>query len=103
MSRARLCAALAALASERRCETYGVLAARIGLEGPGRIAHLTTMLEELMEEDAHAGRPLRAALVVGRASGGLPAHGFFLKALELGFKVSDPAMFHRMQLNLLFS
>ncbi len=37
-----------------------------------------------MEADAAQGRPLRAALVVGRLNGDQPAAGFFLKAAELG-------------------
>ncbi|TVP70616.1 MAG: hypothetical protein EA339_12725 [Rhodobacteraceae bacterium] len=93
MSAARLEAALADCAKARRSVTYGALAAEIGLDGPGRIARLTTFLEALMEVDAAAGRPLRAALVIGRSSGGLPARGFFLKAQALGYDVSDAAAF----------
>lgn len=37
-----------------------------------------------MEEDAAAGRPLLAAVVVSRTRQGLPAPGFFAKARELG-------------------
>lgn len=93
MSMARLEAALADYAKAGRCVTYGALAVEIGLDGPGRIARLTTLLESLMEQDAMAGRPLRAALVIGRSSHSLPARGFFQKAEALGFEVSDPAAF----------
>jgi hypothetical protein len=37
-----------------------------------------------MGEDAAAGRPFLAALVVGRARGGLPARGFYERAAALG-------------------
>ncbi|NBZ87970.1 hypothetical protein [Stagnihabitans tardus] len=69
--------------------TYGALAKVLGL----RMAELTTALEALMEADAGQGRPLRAALVCGRLTPGLPAPGFFLKAEALGMDVSDPVAF----------
>lgn len=94
--------ALTQLAKRRATTTYGALAADLELTGPGRIARLTTALETLMEQDAVANHPLRAALVVGRASGGLPARGFYDKAQTLGHDVSDPAAFHARQLNALF-
>lgn len=83
----RLEARLAALAAAGETVTYGALARDLGL----RMAELTTALEALMEEDARAGRPLRAALCEGRFAGGLPARGFFDKAAELGFDTSDAA------------
>lgn len=82
----RLEARLAALAAAGETVTYGALARDLGL----RMAELTAALEALMEEDARAGRPLRAALCEGRFAGGLPARGFFDKAAELGFDTSDP-------------
>ncbi|MCL1627899.1 hypothetical protein M3N55_04080 [Roseibaca sp. V10] len=95
-------ARLAKLAAQHDVITYGKLAADLGLDGPGRIARLTTALETLMAQDTAAGRPLRAALVVGRATGGLPARGFFDKAQALGHDVSDPAGFHCAQLSACF-
>lgn len=77
---------LAALAAARRTVTYGALARELGL----RMGELTAALETLMEEDARSGRPLRAALCEGRFAGGLPARGFFDKAAELGYDISDP-------------
>lgn len=77
-------AALADLAATGRTTTYGALAQDLGLDGAGRIARLTTALEATMEQDARAGAPLRAARVLGRLSGGLPARGFFAKARDLG-------------------
>ena len=103
MSAARLRAVLEDCAAARRCVSYGALAAEIGLDGAGRIARLTTMLEALMEEDTAACRPLRAALVLSRAGGGLPARGFFLKAAELGHDIGDPAAFHAAQISALFA
>lgn len=102
MSDTCLRAVLADCARTRRYVTYGALAEQIGLDGAGRIARLTTMLEALMVEDTVAGQPLRAALVLGRASGGLPARGFFLKAQDLGHDVSDPVTFHQTQVAALF-
>lgn len=77
-------AALMRLAADGSCTTYGTLAADLGLDGAGRIARLASALEATMEQDARAGHPLRAARVLGRISGGLPARGFFAKARELG-------------------
>lgn len=82
-------ARLAALAATGRTVTYGALAAELGL----RIGELTAALEALMVIDAARGLPLRAALCEGRLERELPAPGFFLKAVELGFDVSDPAGF----------
>jgi len=88
---------LAALAAEGRTVTYGALARDLGL----RMAELTAALEALMEQDAGAGHPLRAAICEGKLSQGLPAQGFFLKCADLGLDVGDPAAFvtrHRAQL-----
>lgn len=90
---------LADLASRGQTTLYGALARDLGW----RIAELTSALEALMEDDARAGRPLRAALCEGRLSGGLPAQGFFLKAADLGFDVSDPAAFTALQRGGLFT
>lgn len=97
---ARLRAALAVLQSEARFITYAALSARIGLVPPGRIAQLNTMLEMLMEEDALAHTPLRAALVLSRTAKTLPARGFFLKAAALGLfnpSVETQEEFHRAE------
>ncbi|MDD7972542.1 hypothetical protein [Roseinatronobacter alkalisoli] len=93
---------------QRTTLTYGQLAAKLEIDGPGRIAKLTTALETLMEQDAQAGRPLRAALVVARAGAGLPAPGFFQKAQALGL-YPDPGdetaaqRFHAHHLDRLFA
>ena len=82
----RLESRLAALAAAGETITYGALARELGL----RMGELTAALEALMEADARAGLPLRAALCEGRLAGGLPARGFFDKAADLGFDTSDP-------------
>lgn len=80
---------LAELAFHGKTITYGALARDLGW----RVADLTTALESLMEQDAAANRPQRAALLEGRLSGGLPAQGFFLKLAELGLAPTDPAAY----------
>jgi hypothetical protein len=89
---------LAALAAAGETITYGALAKDLGL----RMGDLTAQLESLMEEDAAAGKPFRAALLRQRLSLDLlPAPGFFLKAQELGHETSDTAAFaldHRQRL-----
>jgi hypothetical protein len=57
--------------------TYGGLARLLGLSPPNTIHQITVALERLMEEDAEAGRPFLAALVLSKARGGMPAAGFF--------------------------
>ena len=80
---------LAGLAASGETVGYGTLAAELGL----RVAELTALLEATMEADAAAGMSLRAAVMEGKLSGGLPAKGFFDKAAELGLRVDDPAGF----------
>lgn len=64
--------------------TYQQLAEALGLEPPGTIQRVAQALETLMREDAQAGCPLIAALVVSRRGEGLPADGFFELAVALG-------------------
>ena len=100
LSSANLEQRLAALAAAGQTVTYGALARDLGL----RMGELTAALEVMMEDDARNGRPLRAALCAGRLAGGLPAKGFFDKAAELGFDVSDQVVFvarHRALLRAL--
>ncbi|WP_205909957.1 hypothetical protein [Tabrizicola caldifontis] len=87
-------ARLAALAAAGQTITYGKLARDLGL----RMEELTNALERLMEEDAAAGRPFRAAVLRQRLSpDGLPAPGFFLKAATLGRPAQDPLAFTRAE------
>ena len=71
--------------------TYNALAATANITGPHKIHRLTSWLEQLMAEDHQNDRPLRAAVVISKARGGLPAPGFFDKAKELGlgFETTD--------------
>ena len=73
-------ARLAMLAAQGKTESYGSMARALGL----RIGALTAALEALMEADAAAGLPLRAALCEARLGNGQPAPGFFQKAADLG-------------------
>lgn len=94
---------LATLAATRQTTTYGALARDLGLQGPATIARLTAALETLMDEDAAAGRPFRAALVNSRNST-LPAIGFFDKAAALGrYNTTDPAAFIAAERQALFA
>lgn len=104
----RLRDALAELAAERRTETYRDLAARARVPPPHTIHKLTLALEELIREDAAAGRPLLAALAISRAPAGLPGRGFFLLAEELGLYAGshdgpDARAFHVAELARIFA
>ena len=75
---------LAPIAARGEARTYQQVAAGLGLRPPNTIHRLALALEALMAEDAAAGRPLLAAVVVSRTRAGLPAPGFFARARELG-------------------
>lgn len=64
--------------------TYKDLAEALALKPPNTILQVTEALEWLMREDAANKHPFIAALVIGRARGGLPAPGFFDLAKEVG-------------------
>lgn len=72
------------VAERGETRTYQQVAAGLGLEPPKTIHRVTQALERLMAEDAAAGRPLLAAVVISRTRQGLPAPGFFARARELG-------------------
>ena len=57
--------------------SYQALAKTLELTPPNTIHQLALALEHLIEEDAAAGKPLIAALVISKVRGGLPAPGFF--------------------------
>lgn len=71
--------------------TYQQVANSLGLTPPRTIARVAQALEQLMEEDVAAGRPMIAALVISRRGEDLPASGFFEKAVSLGRFPNDPA------------
>lgn len=102
MSLPGLAEALQGLASRGEVISYGALARGLAVPGPGSIARLTMALEELMAEDAEAGRPFRAALCRAK-TGPLPALGFFDAAIRLGrFDGQDGAGFVALERAALF-
>ena len=70
--------------------TYNQLATAAGLTGPHRIHRLTSWLEQTMAEDQRCGRPFRAAVVISKVRGSLPAPGFFICAEQLGIPLDRP-------------
>ncbi len=87
----RLRAHLQALATRRLLITYQEAAKGMFLSPPNTIHQVTEALEQLMAEDAAAGRPFIAAMVISKARGGLPALGFFDCAARLGRFTGDAA------------
>ncbi len=75
---------LQAIAAQSSTITYQSLASLLQFQPPNTIHQLTTILEELMREDAAAGRPFIAALVVSKRPPYLPGRGFFECATALG-------------------
>jgi len=63
--------------------SYDAFATLAQIPSPHRIHKLTQWLEILMAEDAGAGRPLRACIVISKHND-QPAKGFFDKACALG-------------------
>lgn len=96
--------ALATARQAGRTITYAELADTAAIPSPQRIHKLTAWLETTMRKDHLTGKPLRAALVVSRNRGGLPAPGFFRLCDELGLyqgAVSghQAANFHQTTIN----
>ena len=105
---ARVRAFLESTAKRRILITYQELANALQILPPHSIHRVTEALERLMEEDAAAGHPFIAALVLGQARGGLPAPGFFDCARRLGRFVGDPdgqdaRTFHAAELHAVFA
>ncbi len=77
----------AALIGLARCNctvTYRDLAILAQIPSPHSINRLTRLLEDLVREDADAGRPLLASLVISRSAERIPARGFYCLVEELG-------------------
>ena len=85
----RLRAFLQVVATRRLPITYREAAKGLALVPPNTIHQVAEAVEQLMAEDAAAGRPFIAALVISRARGGLPAPGFFECATRLGRFAGD--------------
>src|ERR1700757_2664047 len=105
---ARVRAFLESVAKRQIPITYQELAKALQISPPRSIHRVTEALERLMEEDAAAGRPFIAALVISKARGGLPALGFFDCARRLGRFAGDPDgrdawPFHVAELNAVFA
>ena len=76
--------ALAVAVQNRTLITYAELADAASIPAPHRINKLSVWLEATMDSDCAQSIPLRAAWVISRARGGLPAPGFFIKCKALG-------------------
>lgn len=88
---------------QQRTLTYLQIADALDMPGPRRIHKTTRLIEQLLAEDARAGRIPLAALAVSRARGGLPAPGFFDRARRLGlFADGSAEVFHAHLLEQLF-
>lgn len=79
------------IASQSTPVTYQGVAQAMRLLPPNTIHRVTQALEELMREDAAAGRPFIAALVISKRRQGLPGPGFFQCAAALQRFDGDPA------------
>ncbi|MGM0544059.1 MAG: hypothetical protein ACQERP_09310 [Pseudomonadota bacterium] len=75
--------------------TYQQVARALGLEPPRTIQRVAQAIEQLMDEDVAAGRPMIAALVVSRRND-LPAEGFFEHAVALGRFPADPEQYEAL-------
>ena len=95
--------ALAVAVKTRTLITYAELTEAAAIPAPHRINKLSAWLEATMESDHAQSMPLRAAWVISRARGGLPAPGFFIKCNELGLYDGAPngAVATAFHLNLL--
>jgi hypothetical protein len=80
-----------ALAVWRLPITYREAAKGMSLSPPNTIHQVTEALEQLMSQDASAGHPFIAAMVVSKTRGGLPAPGFFDCAARPGRFAGDAA------------
>ncbi|WP_458525471.1 hypothetical protein [Onishia taeanensis] len=82
---------LTQVAQRGRPVTYRQACDSLGLTPPGMIKALARLLEDSMRDDAAAGRPFLAALVVSQSRErlGVPAPGFFEEAHRLGRFASD--------------
>ena len=104
----RLRGHLQALATRHLPITYQEAAKALLLSPPNTIHQVTEALEQIMAEDAAAGRPFIAAMVISKARGGLPGQGFFDCAARLGrfggdATGLDTGEFHAAEINAAFA
>ena len=76
--------ALDSAIASRHLISYAELADTAKIPPPQRIHKLTMWLETLVADEHQSARPLRAAWVVSRQRGQIPAPGFFIKCKEIG-------------------
>ena len=76
--------ALDSAIASRHLISYAELADTAHIPPPLRTHKLTMWLEALIVDDYQSAKPLRAAWVVSRQRGQIPAPGFFLKCNEIG-------------------
>ncbi len=76
--------ALDSAIASRHLISYAELADTAQIPPPHRIHKLTMWLETLVADEHQSASPLRAAWVVSRQRGQIPAPGFFLKCKEIG-------------------
>ena len=81
--------------------TYQELAQTADIPAPHRIHKLTLFLEELIEKDILAQKPIRAACVISKVRG-LPAPGFFHLLERFDFNCDDKSETHQKLLAALF-
>ena len=80
----RASVALDSAIASRHLISYAELADTAKIPPPHRIHKLTIWLEKLVACDHQSAKPLRAAWVVSRQRGQIPAPGFFMKCQEIG-------------------
>ena len=95
--------ALDSAIASRHLISYVELADTAHIPPPHRIHKLTMWLETLVADDHQSAKPLRAAWVVSRQRGQIPAPGFFIKCREIGLydgpvKGAKAEAFHRILL-----
>lgn len=96
---------LVAMAREQTTVTYRDLCELADIPGPCRIQRITDLLEQIVQEDLAADRPLLAAVAISRSPTCMPQRGFFQLLQRLG-RYDGPdegpvaAAFHREELEL---
>lgn len=87
--------------------TYRQLLDVLSLQVP-KMQQLARLLEQLAEQDARRGWPLRSALVVSQAGSGLPRDGFFQHlaaagVLTMPINEADAKRWHSQELQRIFT
>ena len=87
--------------------TYRQLLDVLPLRVP-KMQQLARLLEQLAEQDAQRGWPLRSALVVSQAGSGLPRYGFFQHlaaagVLTMPVNEADAKHWHSQELQRIFT